>query len=61
MRYNPRMNSGSETLVGSIERVTFHNADNGFAVLKTAVKGQRDLVTFSGHLTVAREAMAIQA
>ena len=36
MRYNPRMNRGSETLVGSIERVTYHNADNGFAVLKTA-------------------------
>ncbi len=42
-----------ETLVGSIERVTFHNADNGFAVLKTAVKGHRDLVTVVGHLAFA--------
>ena len=50
MRYNPRMNRASESLVGSIERVTFHNADNGFAVLKTAVKGHRDLVTLVGHL-----------
>ena len=31
----------SETLVGSIERVTPHNPDNAFAVLKTAAKGQR--------------------
>jgi exodeoxyribonuclease V alpha subunit len=23
-----------ETLAGSVERVTFHNAENGFAVLK---------------------------
>ncbi len=42
-----------ETLVGSIERVTFHNPDNGFAVLKTAVKGHRDLVTVVGHLAFA--------
>ncbi len=39
MGYNPRMNLVAETLVDSIERVTFHNRDNGFAVLKTAVKG----------------------
>ncbi len=37
--YNRRMNRASETLVGSIERVTYHNADNGFAVLKIVVKG----------------------
>ena len=30
--YNPTMSRTSETLVGSIERVTFHNLDNGFAV-----------------------------
>lgn len=42
-----------ETLVGSIERVTFHNPDNGFAVRKTAVKGHRDLVTLVGHLAFA--------
>ncbi len=43
----------SESLVGSIERVTYHNADNGFAVLKTVVKGHRDLVTLVGHLAFA--------
>ena len=53
MRYNPHMNRAPESLVGSIERVTFHNADNGFAVLKTTVKGHRDLVTVVGHLAFA--------
>jgi exodeoxyribonuclease V alpha subunit len=38
-----------ETLAGSVERVTFHNADSGFAVLKVTARGQRDLVTVVGH------------
>jgi exodeoxyribonuclease V alpha subunit len=38
-----------ETLAGSVERVTFHNADNGFAVLKVQTRGKRDLVTVVGH------------
>jgi hypothetical protein len=28
-----------ETLVGSVERVTFHNEENGFAVLKVKARG----------------------
>ena len=36
-------NSALETLTGIIERVTFHNPDNGFAVLKVAARGHRDL------------------
>jgi exodeoxyribonuclease V alpha subunit len=32
-----------------VERVTFHNADNGFCVLRIKALGQRDLVTVIGH------------
>lgn len=39
-----------EALRGLIERVTFHNEDTGFAVLKVQVKGHRDLVTVIGVL-----------
>ncbi len=39
-----------ETLVGSVERVTFHNDDNGFAVLKVNARGKRDLVPVVGHV-----------
>ncbi|MGA9600885.1 MAG: helix-hairpin-helix domain-containing protein, partial [Methylocystis sp.] len=39
-----------ETLVGSVERVTFHNEDNGFAVLKVKARGRRDLVPVVGHV-----------
>ena len=38
-----------ETLAGTVERVTFHNAENGFAVLKVQTRGKRDLVTVIGH------------
>ena len=37
-----------ETLTGLIERVTYHNPENGFAVLKVQVKGRPDLVTVVG-------------
>ena len=33
---------------GTIERVTYHNADNGFAVLQLDVRGHRDPVTVVG-------------
>ena len=39
-----------ETLVGSVERVTFHNEDNGFVVLKVKSRGKRDLVPVVGHV-----------
>ena len=44
MRNSRRMNRASESLVGNIKRVTLPDADNGFAVLKIALEGHRDLV-----------------
>ncbi len=38
-----------EVLAGLVERVTFHNAENGFCVLRANVRGHRDLVTVVGH------------
>ena len=35
---------------GLIERVTFHNEENGWAVLKVKAKGHRDLVSVVGSL-----------
>ncbi|MHB1035656.1 MAG: SF1B family DNA helicase RecD2 [Pirellulales bacterium] len=37
-----------DVLKGVIERVTFHNPENGFAVLKVKVKGRQDPVTVVG-------------
>ena len=38
-----------EVLAGLVERVTFHNPENGFCVLRVKARGQRDLVTTVGH------------
>src|SRR3954464_8817733 len=39
----------TEHLSGVVERVTFHNAESGFCVLRVKVRGQRDPVTVVGH------------
>lgn len=41
--------SDREVLAGLVERVTFHNAENGFCVLRAKARGHRDLVTVIGH------------
>ncbi len=38
-----------EVLAGPVERVTFHNPENGFCVLRVKARGHRDLVTVVGH------------
>ena len=39
----------TKTLSGLVERVTYHNAENGFCVLRVKARGQRDLVAVVGH------------
>jgi hypothetical protein len=34
-----------EALAGLVERVTYHNPENGFCVLRVKIRGQRELVT----------------
>jgi exodeoxyribonuclease V alpha subunit len=41
--------SKQEVLAGLVERVTYHNAENGFCVLRAKVRGHRDIVTVVGH------------
>jgi exodeoxyribonuclease V alpha subunit len=38
-----------EQLTGVIERITFHNLDNGYCVLRVQARGHRDVVTVVGH------------
>ena len=45
----PSPGPGHEVLVGLVERVTCHNAGNGFCVLRVKGRGHRDLVTLVGH------------
>jgi len=43
------MASSTEVLAGLVDRVTFHNSENGFCVLRVKARGQRDLITVVGH------------
>ena len=38
-----------EVLAGIVERVTYHNDESGFCVLRVKARGHRDLVTVVGH------------
>src|SRR5438477_10489447 len=41
--------SPQEVLAGLVERVTYHNSENGFCVLRAKARGHRDVVTVVGH------------
>ena len=51
MKSNPEP-STQEVLAGLVERITFHNPENGFCVLRAKARGHRDLVTVVGHAAV---------
>ena len=44
----------SKQLAGLVERVTFHNDESGFSVLRIKARGHRDLVTVVGTLPEVR-------
>jgi exodeoxyribonuclease V alpha subunit len=50
-----------ELIAGMVERVSFHNADNGFCVLRVKARGQRELVTVVGHAASISAGEFIQA
>jgi exodeoxyribonuclease V alpha subunit len=54
-------NSTKGVIAGIVERVTFHNEDTGFCVLRVKARGKRDLVTVVGHAAVISAGEFIQA
>ena len=46
---------------GTIERVTYHNQDNGFCVLRVKARGFRDLVTVVGSASILSGGEYIEA
>jgi len=51
----------AELLKGVIERVTFHNLDSGYCVLRVTARGHADGVTVVGHLSQAVAGEFIEA
>src|SRR5437762_534127 len=54
-------NAATEALAGLVERVTFHNEENGFCVLRVKARGQRDLITVLGHAAMISAGEFVQA
>ena len=44
--------AATEALAGLVERVTFHNPETGFCVLRVKARGQRELITVVGHAAI---------
>src|SRR6266567_4917169 len=57
----PRTSTPTEVLAGLVERVTFHNDENGFCVLRVKARGQRDLITVLGHAGMIAAGEFVQA
>ena len=51
----------SETLAGLVERVSFHNPENGFCVLRVKARGRRDTVTLVGETPLIQAGESIHA
>ena len=49
------------TINGQIERITFHNEENGFSILKVKVRGQKGLVTAVGSFMAPTPGQVIKA
>ena len=60
---NPEHAGGTdrEALAGLVERVTFHNPDNGFCVLRVKARGHRELVTVVGAAATITAGEFVQA
>jgi exodeoxyribonuclease V alpha subunit len=46
-------------LVGTLERVVFHNEENGYTVFRLKVQGNRDQVTVVGHMVEPQAGVAL--
>jgi exodeoxyribonuclease V alpha subunit len=46
---HPSENQSQEVIAGLVERVTHHNIENGFCILRAKARGHRDVVTVVGH------------
>ena len=54
-------NPTTEVIAGLVERVTFHNEDNGFCVLRVKARGKREPITVVGHAAVISAGEFLQA
>jgi exodeoxyribonuclease V alpha subunit len=47
----PEESTGGQTILGSVERVTYHNEQNGYTVLRLQISGRGEAVTVVGNFS----------
>ena len=57
----PSASTPTEVLAGLVDRVTFHNSESGFCLLRVKARGQRDLITLVGHAAMISAGEFVQA
>ncbi|HUP25696.1 MAG TPA: ATP-dependent RecD-like DNA helicase [Thermoanaerobaculia bacterium] len=57
----PAPDSDRESVAGVVDRVTYHNAENGFCVLRVRMRGKREPMTVVGHAASVSEGETVQA
>jgi len=57
----PKHSTALVSLSGLLERVTYHNEESGFCVLRVKARGHRNLVTVVGTLPAVRAGEWIEA
>jgi exodeoxyribonuclease V alpha subunit len=53
--------TSEQSLTGTVERITFHNEENGFAILKVMVKGRIEPVTVKGCVATVQPGERLEA
>jgi exodeoxyribonuclease V alpha subunit len=61
MKRRPKPSASIEVLAGLVDRVTFHNVENGFCVLRVKARGQRDPIIVVGDAAVISAGEFVQA
>lgn len=56
----PASGQRDETLQGVVERVTFHNPQNGYTIARVAVRGLADLATVVGNFAQLQPGQTMQ-
>jgi hypothetical protein len=57
----PTLTASSTEVAGLVDRVTFHNSESGFCVLRVKARGPRDPITLVGHAALISAGEFVQA
>jgi exodeoxyribonuclease V alpha subunit len=58
---SPAPSAARQMLTGTVDRVTFHNDENGFAILRVSIDGRQEPVRVKGNVATIQPGEGIEA